>query len=422
MLGYTGDVGRPCLAAIAVAFGVACSNGDVPPNLLLISIDTLRADRLVCYGGDAGAGLCGVFENGTRYRWAFSASSTTSPSIASLLTSQHPSDHGVENEMRSRLAVEAETIAETLRDAGYTTAAFVSNPLLAHRRRFGQGFGVYDDQMSRRERNRPHLIERDAAATTDAVLAWAKGEVGEPWFVWVHYQDPHGPYDPPATPPPRDPAGGERLPVLDRHSGKNGIPAYQVLPGVFTLPGYAAGYRAEIEHLDRHLVRLVRGLDARGRAPAILLTADHGEAFGEDGYFFAHGHSLGLDQIRVPLLMRTAGPSSRGRVVDEAVGGVDVAPTLLALAGVPVPEAYAGRTLPGSMAGAPEHAADRPVRAEHWLYTAEVRGARYRARARDPRAELPDREADLGAHDALPSYRATPRDDAAPMATPSAFR
>lgn len=414
-LRYTGPVRRTALAAIAVASGIACSAGDDAPNLLLISVDTLRADRLVCYGGDAGAGLCGVFANGTRYRWAFSAAPTTSPSIATLLTSRPPSDHGVVNTMRSSLPDAAETVAETLRDVGYATAAVVSNPLLAKRRRFDQGFAVYDDHMTRRERNRRRLTERDAAATTDAALAWADRDDREPWFLWVHYQDPHGPYDPPDSALPRDPAGAEPLPVLDDPSGRGGIPDYQVLPGVFTRPGYAAGYRAELEHLDRHLVRLVAGLDARGRPPAILLTADHGEAFGEDGYYFAHGHSLGLDQIRVPLLVRGVRPVPAGSVVDTAVGGADVAPTLLALAGVAIPESHAGRVLPGVTTPESTSAGERRVRAEHARYTAEIQDARYRARARGVDAELPDREAHLGPHDALPRYRAaTPSPDIAP--------
>jgi arylsulfatase len=414
-------VRRCSLALTSAALLLGCSLGDPAPNLLLISVDTLRADRLVCYGGSAGAGLCGLFEEGTRYRWAFSSAASTSPSVATLLTSRNPAEHGVVQSMQSRLADDAVTVAEALRDSGYTTAAFVSNPLLARRRHFDRGFEVYDDHMTRRERNRRHLTERDAAATTDAALVWARLSAREPWFLWIHYQDPHGPYEPPGAAPGRDPTNASRLRVLEDPSGRGGIPDYQALPGLFTLPGYEARYRAEIGHLDGHLVRLVRALDAKGRPPVVLLTADHGEAFGEDGYYFAHGHSLGLEQIRVPLLVRGARPGPP-RVIDEPVSGIDVAPTLLSLAGVASPASFRGRPLLGKRAAAAT-AEMRTLRAEHPHYTAEIRGSRYRSRARDAvESRLPDRDAVLGAHDALPAYHASPSRDAAPMATPTPFR
>ena len=421
----------PALTAAGCALG--CAGGELPPNLLLVSVDTLRADRLVCYGGAAGPGLCGLFDAGTRYRWAFSSASVTAPAIASLLTSRYPADHGVAQVMRSRLPDAAVTVAERLRASGYATAAFVSNPVLDRARNFGQGFEVYDDQMTRRERNRPRLRERDAAATSDAALGWARFAAREPWFLWVHYQDPHGPYEPPGAAPGRDPPGAPRLPVLGDPSGRSGIPDYQALPGLFTAPAYEARYLAEVRFLDRHFVRLVRALDALGRPPTVLLTADHGEAFGEDDYWFAHGHSLGLDQIRVPLLLRDP-RATEPRVVEAPVSLVDVAPTLLALAGVESPDAFQGRVLPGVATGRSGAAAEqRTLFADHPHRSAVIRGRRYHARDRAPATRggpprdgdpppLPAREARLGPHDALPRYRSPSRDESAPMAAPIPFR
>lgn len=394
------------------------------PNLLLITVDTLRADRLACYGGPEGVGerLCALFRDGTRYRWAFSTAPYTAPSVASLLSSRYPAYHGVTQSALSFLDEKVTTVAELLAGAGYTTAAFVSNPVLDRGRNLGQGFSVYDQKMTRRERNRPGYAEREAESTTDAVLGWAEVALREPWFLWVHYQDPHGPYEPPEPLPRKDPSGARRLPVLEIQSGKSGIPAYQALPGIFSPEAYERRYLDEIDYLEPHLERLVRGLDALGRPAEILLTADHGEAFGEDDYFFAHGHSLGLDQIRVPLFHRPAdgGGSS---VVETVVSGVDVAPTLLALAGLDVPPDYQGRPLP---TGRDPSDTTRPIFAEHGRRAAAIRGERFYSRDRQAdegrRLELgqempwfPARGATLGGDGPLPAYSELEADAVEPL-------
>lgn len=370
------------LALVALLAGCA----DSRPNLLLVTIDTLRADRLECYGGPPGIGrrLCELGTEGTRFEWAFSTAPSTSPSVASLLTSLHVPDHRVTQNLESTLPDEALSVAEVLREAGYATAAFVSNPMLHRVRRMDQGFDVYDHRMRRREPNRPGYAERNAAETTQAALAWARTKPPEPWFLWVHYQDPHGPYLPPGTGPVRDPENGRQLPVLENESGRGGIPRYQALPGLASPEAYEQLYRAEIAQLDVQFEALVQGLDALGAPPAILVTADHGEAFGEDGYWFAHGHSAGIDQVRVPLLFRPA-PGSRGKgVAPEPVSLVDVAPTLLALAGAEAPPAFAGRALAVHAGDAP--AADRPLFVEASRQAAVVVGRDYYARDRNPGA------------------------------------
>jgi arylsulfatase A-like enzyme len=379
-------------AALLMLLLAGCGR-ELPPNLLLITVDTLRPDRLACYGGPAGSGerLCAIFRDGTRYAWAFTPAPYTAPAVASLLTSAYPSVHGVTQSAASFLELGQESVAETLAGAGYTTAAFVSNPVLDRARNFGQGFGVYDAHMSRRELNRRGYVEREAHATTDAVLAWAEVAAEEPWFVWVHYQDPHGPYDPPGAVPRANPPGAALLPRLADDSGHAGIPAYQALPGHDTLAAYSQRYLDEIAYLDGELARLAGALDARGRRPAILLAADHGEAFGEDDYYFAHGHSLGLDQIRVPLLYRPAAGRSQSAVA-EPVSLLDVAPTLLTLAGVAMPQASQGRVLPG--VGPPGGAT--PARfffAEHGRQAAVIAGVRVYTR---DRGEREGRHGELG--------------------------
>ncbi len=396
---------------------MACApRTDERPSLLLITIDTLRADQLACYGGDpaVGTGICAIAKRGARFVWSFSPAPSTAPSIASILTSSWPSAHGVTQFATSALSEQARSVAEQLSDAGYETAAFVSNPVLRRGRHFERGFGIYDDHMTRREPNRPELQEREAGEVSDAALAWLR-VARRPWFLWVHYQDPHGPYEPPHAPRRRDPPDASALPVLEDHSGYRGIPAYQALPGLRTLAAYEERYRDEIRHVDLHVARLVAGADALGPRPWVVLTADHAEAFGEDGYYFAHGHSVGIDQIRVPLLVRPAEPGT-GWVSSRPVSGVDVAPTLLRAAGVPFPETFQGEPLP--LEASDQARSSRTIVSEHRARAAVVVGSTYYARDRRPLAPgtpdrisggelrpLPPRAANLSADGGLPSYR-----------------
>ena len=379
-----------CIRRLALAWPIAsldaalaCGGDTRPgPDLLLITVDTLRADRLGCYGGEADVGreLCRLAEGATRYVWAISPAPSTAPAIASILTSRYPSSHGVSQFASTFLADDALTLTERLRSAGYDTAAFICNPVLNHTRRLDQGFELYDEELQRRETS-PVLLERDAETVTNAALAWVSA-ARRPWFLWIHYQDPHGPYAPPDAPPVRD-AAGPRLPVLQDHSGHGGIPAYQALPEVYSASVYEQRYRDEIRYLDHHVGRLVAVLDRAERRPGILLTSDHGEAFGEDDYWFAHGHSVGLDQIRVPLIWRPPGAPVVGEV-QTPVTTLDVAPTLLAAAGVALPQEFQGRVLPMAGDQGLQAYSDRPLFSEHRLRASVIAGRVYFARDREP--------------------------------------
>jgi arylsulfatase len=397
----------PVLAA-AVAAGLASGCGDAPqPDLVLISVDTLRPDRLACYGGaaDVGNAICALGDDGTRYAWAFSTAPSTPPSIASLLTARLPRDHGATEVATGRLSDDAVTLAETLAANGYATAAFVANPVLSRGRGFEQGFVVYDDQMQQRERNRP-LFEREARELTDAALAWVR-VAKSPFFVWIHYQDPHGPYDPPDAGVARDAPDAEPLlPALADQSGWNGIPAYQVLGDARAPATYEARYAAEIRYLDAQIARLVATLDARPARPAILLTSDHGEAFGEDDFWFAHGQSVAMDQIRIPLFWRPA-QSQPGRVVARPVSNLDVAPTLLAAANVAIPAPFQGVPL----AEREDATNATPLFSEHRLRVAVVAGDHYYARDRTPFTEPQPEPISGGFVPPLPPRTATLAED-----------
>jgi arylsulfatase len=405
------------LSVVSALLG--CGDADYrPPNLLLVTVDSLRADFLACYGGDptVGVSMCALADHGTRYPWAFSPSSQSAPAITSILTSLYPSAHGVKDSAASFLPGNLQTLAELLRAAGYRTAAFVSSPELNRSRNLQQGFDRYDD---RTRRESPASLPRQSAQEiTGAALEWLRRSE-EPWFVWVHYREPHGPYRSPAPPEqiPYDPDGpGQRLRVLPTKTGRGGIPGYQAIAGLFTRQGYEARYRAEIRTVDGQLARLLAEIPSAPERLGVLVTADHGEAFGEDRWYLSHGHSVGLEQIRVPLIWRPPGgaPPEEMQVV---VSTLDVAPTLLRAAGVATPATFEGWPLPSAdePPGAPQQA--RAIFAEHPRHVAVVSGDNYYGRLRAPAIEpgpeldavflraVAARTASLDRkRDALPSY------------------
>jgi arylsulfatase A-like enzyme len=208
-------------------------------------------------------------------------------------------------------------------------------------------------------------MERRADETTDAALAWLDGRADErAFFLWVHYQDPHGPYDPPLgrrerqlPQAQRAPDAAALLPVAPDDAGRGAIPAYQYLGGRRDVAFYRAGYRGEVEYVDEEIGRLLAGLRERrlDATSVVVLTADHGESLGERGVWFAHGGELGDEQIRVPLLLRVPGraPGRRGDVASLA----DLRATLLALLDGRRPAGLSGRDL---LAPGAERAASQP--------------------------------------------------------------
>jgi arylsulfatase len=336
---------RRCILVLAIALScgatATCGGGRTARSVLLVTIDTLRADRLSSYGYVRGTTphIDELLARGARFRWAFSTSPLTAPSHASILTGSYPSFHsvGVWNN-RFRLEDRTVTLAEILSRAGMATAAVVSNPVLDRRLGLDQGFDHYDQRLPTAERNRP-MYERVAEDTVDAALAAADRLAGRSFFLWVHFQDPHGPYTPPdsaaagvdATPLPESPV----LAVGHDSSGWGALPDYQRLGDERRLAAYERAYDAEIRYLDGQIGRLFGELGARGLLDETLvaLTADHGEAFGEDGFYCAHGHAVGTDQTHVPLGF--VGPGVRpGVVLERAVSNLDIFATVLDAAGV----------------------------------------------------------------------------------------
>ncbi len=367
-----GHAARTGLVAAVLLFVLACA-ADVPPSpsFLLVTVDTLRADALGAYGArpsrtprlDRLAAEATLFEN------AAAPMPQTRPSHFSMLTSRYPREHGVVNN-RISLPADDLTVAEILSDHGFRTGAFVAVALLDPSSGASQGFEVHDSP--RAEKHRP------ANEVVAAALAWlATLRDDEPFFAWVHLFDPHQPYE------RLDPTFGDvdeamlrELPsvawpelyaLAEKHGGD--IPR-RWLDHVRSL------YSAEVAWVDRWVGELLDGVAARRDRDdvVVVLTADHGECF-ENGVYFEHSDCMLQGALRVPLLVRHPPVFAPGARVTAQVSSIDIAPTLLSLAGIEAPGVFSGRPL--QEAGADP---DRYVLVQHPFY--QERAVRGRLEAR----------------------------------------
>ncbi len=288
-------------------------------NVLLVTLDTTRPDHLGCYG-DAEARtptLDGLASRGVLVEGAVTPVPVTLPAHASLLTGLYPPRHGVRDNGRYALPRDgAATLAEQLSDAGYATAAVIGCFVLDARYGLDRGFDHYDFQATAAgyQPHKPDFNERDAREVTDAALAWldrrAADRDGRPFFLWVHYFDPHLPY---------------RSPLMNE-------------PDFANRP-----YAAEVAHMDAHFGRLLARID-RSRT-LIVVAGDHGESLGDHGEP-THGLFLYESTVRVPLILAGAGlPNRPVRLDDRVVSLVDVRPTLEDLLGLPRHEPCDGVSL-----------------------------------------------------------------------------
>jgi len=309
---------------------VGCSRKAARPSIILITLDTVRADRLSCYGYarkttpnlDAFARSSVVFQN------IITPMSTTLPSHISMLTSLHPLAHGIKGNFSRLERVPAtrdglRTLPELLAPRGWMTAAFVSATPVKKHTGIDAGFSVFDE---------PDDFQRRAAKTTDAVLSWLEKPNERPLFLWVHYFDPHTPYDPPS---PYDSMYSTDA-ALRSFLATHGWPAPQG-PHV---EAYNNRYDGELSYMDAQIGTLIEGLKRRGlyAESAIVIAGDHGEGLGQHNWI-EHGHIYN-EQIFVPLLMRF--PDSLGiRPDTRAVLGslMDIVPTLVETLRLPLSRA-----------------------------------------------------------------------------------
>jgi arylsulfatase A-like enzyme len=346
--------GSLLVAALALFLAAGCRHRH--PDVILIVVDTLRADRVGSSGGPPGLTpfLDELAASGVVFRTAYSTTSWTNPAIASLFTSRYPSQHHVVR-FDSRLPADEVTLAERFAAEHYRRVGVVGNFRLTEDLGFGQGFDAWFPVMIGLKPRARHITQ-DVVRFYDRHLApypWSRW-TRHPLFLYLHFMDPHAPYDPPPAaragrvgPPPPGTNEAEVVARLMNVDHWNQLSQRDV--------AYLASlYDAEIAGLDTQLARLFRRLRRRGllENTIVVVTADHGEEFRDHGSL-QHGTALFEESVRVPLIM--AGPGlPAGRVVADEVSIVDVAPTLLALVGAAPEPRFEGRSLLPLISGQPE--------------------------------------------------------------------
>lgn len=376
---------RVVLAA-ALVLATACARQPARPNVLLVTIDTLRADHVGCYGfeRDTTPNLDGLAEEGLRFTHAQAPRSKTTPSVTSVLTGLYPHEHGV-RDLASPLSPQVPLVQQRLSRAGWRTGAIVGNWVLTDEQSgLARGFDLWVEDLPDVRGVPPHdAPQRTAGSMTDGALvalglepppaaAASTSPPGPdgpfvssvlpdppPWFLWLHYMDPHGAYAPPeehrvfrSEPDPIPaPPGPDEPPRNPPHPHR--VADYNVPPEARLEDGRVDAahvrdlYDAEVRYVDAELGRLFEALRAAGllETTLVIVTADHGESLGEHRYWFEHGMYPYENTCRVPLIVRFP-DAYRGRpangVVAADVSLVDLAPTLLDLFGLGAPPATPG--------------------------------------------------------------------------------
>jgi arylsulfatase A-like enzyme/Tfp pilus assembly protein PilF len=340
------------------------------PNVVLITLDTTRADRIGAYGYRRGRTprLDRLASEGVLFERALTAAPTTLPAHTSLLTGRFPFGHGVRNN-GTPLGEQPATLASAFHDRGYATAAFVSAFVLDRRFGLGRGFDEYDDRLDAAPGVAAELVERRGDRTAAAASAWIAAHASAPFFVWIHLYDPHDPYEPPA-------------------------PYRGMFPG--------QPYDDEVAFTDGVVGSVVDALERQGELPStvVAVIGDHGESLGEHGEA-THGMFVYESAMHVPLLLWGPPYLPAGRRLAPPVRSVDVASTLLELAGLPALPDIDGQSLLPLVRGGSQPSALLygetyfPLLFMNWSPLRMVRDDRWKY-IEAPEPELYDLDADPG--------------------------
>lgn len=318
----------------------SCSKLDrdrVPRNLILIAVDTLRQDHLGCYGYERGDSetIDGLARNGVMFTQARSSVPLTLPSFASIFTSTYPVYHKIRQNEKYSIVDSVMTLTEVFQDAGFKTMAVIGSAALARRYGLDQGFDMYDDEFIGRApltANRSFLTSesesearRLAPEVVERAVDWLDENSSDPFFLFLHFFDPHLPYDTP-----------EKLPIVGY--------TYEELP--------VWAYDSEIANVDRQIERLMATLEALDLIDntVVVFTADHGEGLMEH-MEATHGYFLYDSTIRVPLIFSCPGIIPRGKVVDGTIRTIDLMPTLIDLFLLEMPDGIQGISFKGQLLG-----------------------------------------------------------------------
>ena len=351
-----------CLAVLAV-----CCRGDSRPpsprpslaparsgnglSVLLITIDTLRADHLGVYGykRPTSPHIDALGRRGTVFDRAFTFWPKTRGSFVMMMTGRRPSQNGYSGTHQVLLDFNP-TLAGVLQQAGYKTTAVVDNPNVAAQYGYSRGFERYretwEEPALKTETDRSHAITEDGIA----YLRTARPD--QPFFLWLHYVNPHAPYTPPA---PFDRAfldGAGAGPILPAVSGfHSGVKKEWAVPGK-RLGYYVSQYDGEIASVDAEVGRVLGALDASPVAgkTAVVLTSDHGESLGEHDYYFDHGEDLFDPCLAIPFIVALPGATG-GQRSSEFTSTLDLVPTILDAVKVSYPPDLAGTSVLGAVTG-----------------------------------------------------------------------
>src|SRR4051812_45721467 len=293
-------------------------------NLLIVTLDTTRADRIHAYGFDGveTPNLDRLAHDGVLFEQAISSAPLTLPAHSSIFTGTFPPAHGVRDNGGFFLDEAQTTIAERLQAAGFSTGGFVGAYVLDHKWGIAQGFQTYFDDFDLTKYQSLSLgsVDRPGNEVADHALAWLDKVAGSRFFGWVHFYDAHSPYNPPE-------------PFKSRYAGRP--------------------YVGEIAFVDSQVGRLLSYLDEHdlARNTVVVVMGDHGESLGEHGES-THGFFVYQSTLHVPLLMRTPYDSMTGRRVSDTVRSVDILPTALELLGIRIADRLEGTSLVPLMTGA----------------------------------------------------------------------
>ena len=364
------------ILVLVLAFGSTPGTTQTSPraaNILLVTIDTLRADRLGSYGYSKARtpALDRLAREGVRFERAFAPAPLTLPAHASILTGTYPSFHGIRDNSGFALSPDLLSLPELLKPAGYRTAAFVGAFVLDSKFGLAQGFDHYYDNfdLSRYESVSPGYIQRTGDEVVRETIRWLEGNSGARFFAWVHLYDPHDPYTPPE-------------PYRSRHPDP---------------------YDGEIEFTDAQVGSLLEWLRQKQiyDDTFVAVVADHGESLGEHGES-KHGFFIYNAALHVPLILKFPRGEHAGRKVAQNVSSVDLMPTVLQYLGKPSPAGIQGKGLLSLILG--KNPAYRPeIYAETYYPRLQFGWSELRALITDkykyvlaPQPELYDLEADFG--------------------------
>jgi arylsulfatase A-like enzyme/Flp pilus assembly protein TadD len=284
-------------------------------NVLLITLDTTRADRLGCYGSTRARtpNLDGLAAAGVRFENAYCQVPLTTPSHCSIMTGTYPLYHQVHNNGSYALPAELTTLAEVLKARGFQTAAFVASFTVDSRFGVNQGFDVYDDRLSEGEAFKPSNAERKADKVYAAFRGWLDKREPGPFFCWIHFYDPHIPYDPPAP---------------------------------YSIDFADSPYDGEVAYMDHYIGQVMESLREKSlfQNTLVILAGDHGEAFGEK-VEVGHGVFLYEGTLRVPMILLAEDHLPKGTVIKPRVRLIDIVPSVLDMLEIPAPAEVQGQSL-----------------------------------------------------------------------------